>query len=115
MKRMGAALKAVYGFAQGSNDDVAQVRRNAATIQQVAAGLDRLFPRGTGVGVGTSRARPLIWTEQDAFRRRIQGLRAASAALVQAAASGDADEVRPRFRATGAACKGCHDFFQVPH
>lgn len=115
MKKLGGALKAVAGFAQGANEDVAQLRRSAQTIQTVAAGMDRLFPGGTGVGVGDSRAKPAIWTERDAFRRRILGLRSASAALVQAAATGDRDKVRPAFRATGASCKGCHDFFQVPH
>jgi cytochrome c556 len=115
MKKMGGALKAVAGYAQGASDDVGQLRQAAATIQQVAGGLDRLFPAGTGVGVGNSRARPNIWTERDAFNRRILGLRAASAALVQAAATGDRDEVRPKFRALGGACKSCHDFFQVPH
>ena len=115
MKKMGGALKAVAGFAQGANEDVGQLRQAAATIQQVAAGMDRLFPAGTGQGVGTSRARPNIWAERDAFKRRILGLRAASAALAQAAATGDRDQVRPKFRATGGACKSCHDFFQVPH
>ena len=85
MKKLGGALKAVAGFAQGANEDVAQLRRSAGTIQTVAAGMDRLFPGGTGVGVGDSRAKPAIWTERDAFRRRILGLRTASAALVQAA------------------------------
>jgi cytochrome c556 len=115
MKKLGGSLKAIAGFAQGANDDVGQLRRSAQTIQSVAAGMDRLFPAGTGVGVGKSRAKPVIWTERDAFRRRIVGLRTASAALAQAAATGDRDKVRPAFRATGAACKACHDFFQVPH
>ena len=115
MKKMGGALKAVAGFAQGANDDALQLRLSAQTIQTVASGLDQLFPAGTGVGTGTSRAKPAIWTERDAFRRRIVGLRTASAALVQAASTGDRAQVRPAFRATGAACKACHDFFQVPH
>jgi cytochrome c556 len=115
MKKMGGALKAIAGFAQGASDDPVQLRLSAQTIQTVAGGLDHLFPAGTGVGTGTSRAKPAIWTERDAFRRRILGLRSASAALVQAAATGDRAQVRPAFRATGAACKACHDFFQVPH
>jgi cytochrome c556 len=115
MKRMGASLKAVAGFVQGAHEDRAQLRQSAATVQEVAAGLHRLFPAGTGTGVGTSKARPNIWTERAAFQRRIAGLRTAAAGLVQAAATGDRDRVRPAFRATGAACKACHDFFQVPH
>jgi cytochrome c556 len=115
MKRMGGALKMVAGYAQGANDDVAQLRQAAATIRQVAGGMDRLWPAGTGVGVGTSRAKPQIWSEHDAFGRRIIGLRAAAADLAAAAATGDRAQVRPKFKATGAACKSCHDFFQVPH
>jgi len=115
MKKMGGALKAVAGYAQGTSDDVGQLRQAAAAARDVAAGLPRLFPAGTGQGVGTSRAKPNIWSERDAFNRRILGLRSASAALALAAVAGNRDEVKPKFRAVGAACKSCHDFFQVPH
>src|SRR3954466_15437969 len=54
MKKMGGALKAIAGFAQGANDDALQLRLSAQTIQTVAAGMDRIFPAGSGVGVGTS-------------------------------------------------------------
>ncbi len=114
MKRLREATKAIYGFVQGAHDDPAQVRAAAATMQDVGARMDRLFPAGTGVGVGTSRAKPQIWTERTAFQRRIAGLRAAAAGMARAAATGDKAQIGPQFRAVGAACKACHDFFQAP-
>ena len=58
MKKMGGALKAVAGFAQGANDDVAQLRRSAQTIQTVAAGLDRLFQGAPESGSATAGQSP---------------------------------------------------------
>jgi cytochrome c556 len=115
MKRMRESMKAIVGFAQGAHEDAGRVREAAGTLQQVAGGLHRLFPRGTGVGTGTSKAKPQIWTEPVAFQRRIAGLRAAVAGMARAAATGDKAQVAAQMRPVGAACKSCHDFFQVPH
>jgi|SRR5688572_24090399 len=114
MKRMRDSMKAITGFAQGAHEDAGRVRAAAATVQQVAAGMHRLWPRGTGVGVGTSKAKPQVWTKPVAFQRRIAGLRAAAAGMAQAAATGDRARVAAQLRPVGAACKACHDFFQVP-
>ncbi|HEY5723709.1 MAG TPA: cytochrome c [Allosphingosinicella sp.] len=114
MKRLRGATKAISGYLQGAHDDVGQVRAAAATLQDVGARMPRLFPRGTAVGVGTSRAKPAIWTEQAAVRRRIAGFRAASAAFASAAAAGDKARIGQQFRAVGATCKGCHDPYQAP-
>jgi cytochrome c556 len=115
MKRMRESMKTIVGFAQGAHEDSGRLRQAAATLQEVARGIDRLFPRGTGVGVGTSKAKPQIWSEPLAFQRRIAGLRAAAADMAQAAATGDKARVAAQLRPVGAACKSCHDFFQVPH
>ena len=114
MKRLREAAKASSGYLQGAHDDVGRVRAAAATLQDVVAKMPRLFPRGTGVGVGTSRARPEIWSEPVAFQRRIAGMRAAANAYAAAAATGDKARIAPAFRAVGAACKACHDPFQAP-
>jgi cytochrome c556 len=76
--------------------------------------MPRLFPRGTHVGVGTSRAKPGIWTEPQAFQRRLAGFQAAAAGFARAAATGDKAQIAPQFRAVGAACKTCHDPYQAP-
>ena len=114
MKRLREATKAINGYLQGAHDDAGQVRAAAATLQDVGARMPRLFPRGTHVGVGTSRAKPAIWTEQVAFQRRISSLRAAAASFARAAATGDKAQIAPQFRAVGAACKACHDPYQAP-
>ena len=114
MKRLREAAKTTVGYLEGKHDDSGQVRAAAATLQDVVARMPRLFPRGTAVGVGTSRARPAIWTERAAFQRRIAGLRAAAANFARAAATGDKAQIGPQFRAVGAACKACHDPYQAP-
>ena len=114
MKRLREATKAVNGYLQGAHNDVGQVRAAAATMQDVGARMPRLFPRGTAVGVGTSRAKPAIWSEQIAFQRRISSFRAAAANLARAAAGGDKAQIAQNFRAVGAASKACHDPYQAP-
>jgi cytochrome c556 len=114
MKRFREAAKAAVGYMQGAHDDVGQVRAAAATLQDVAGRLPRLFPAGTGVGVGKSRAKPQIWTEPVAFRRRIADLQGAAANFARAAATGEKARIGPAFRAVGGACKSCHDFYQAP-
>jgi cytochrome c556 len=114
MKRLREATKAINGYLQGAHSNAGQVRAAAATLQDVGARMPRLFPRGTAVGVGTSRAKPAIWTEQVAFQRRIAGFRAASANLARAAAAGDKAQIAQQFRAVGGSCKTCHDPYQAP-
>ena len=114
MKRMREATKAINGFIQGAHSDPGQVRAAAVTLQDVGARMPRLWARGTAVGVGKSRAKPQIWTEQAAFLRRIAGFRAASAAFARAAATGEKAQIVPAFRNIGASCKACHDFYQAP-
>lgn len=114
MKRLRDSMKTIVGFAQGAHEDKAQLRQAAGTLQQVAAGMDRLWPRGTAVGTGTSKAKPQIWGEWVAFQRRMSSLSAAAGTMVQAAATGDKARVAAQLRPVGAACKGCHDFYQVP-
>ena len=114
MKRLRASSKAISGFLQGAHDDAGQVRAAAATFQDVGARMPRLWPAGTGVGIGKSRAKPQIWTERAAFQRRILGFRAAAAGFARVAATGDKARIGPQFRNVGAACKACHDFFQAP-
>ena len=114
MKRLREATKAINGYLQGAHSDAGQVRAAAATLQDVGAKMPRLFPRGTAVGVGTSRAKPGIWTEPQAFQRRIAGLQAAAAGFARAAASGDKAQIGQQFSAVGGACKACHDPYQAP-
>ena len=115
MKRMREPTSAILDFVKGEHSDVALLRRSAATVQQVAGRMNRLWPAGTGVGVGTSKSRSEIWTEGTAFQRRIAGFQGAAANMARAAATGDKAEVRQQLIAIGAACKSCHDFFRVPH
>jgi len=114
MKRLREATKAINGYIQGAHDDSGQVRAAAATLQDVGSKMPHLFPRGTAVGVGTSRAKPAIWSERAAVSRRIAAFRAAAANFARAAATGDKAQIAPQFRAVGAACKACHDPYQAP-
>lgn len=62
----------------------------------------------------TSRAKPEVWTDTAGFAARTAAFADATKALAAAAKAGDKDAFAAALASTGAACKGCHDSFQVP-
>lgn len=62
----------------------------------------------------TSRAKPEVWTDKAGFAARTAAFADATRALAAAAKAEDKDAFAAALASTGAACKGCHDSFQVP-
>lgn len=101
----------------------AYVREDAATIEEVqeavmpAAALapDILswFPEGTEVGVGDSRALPIIWEQWDDFT---EVANAASQAIVnfeEVVALGDPANIAAAMGQAGQTCGACHDTYRA--
>lgn len=101
----------------------AYVREDAATIEEVqeavmpAAALapDILswFPEGTQVGVGDSRALPIIWEQWDDFT---EVANAASQAIVnfeEVVALGDPANIAAAMGQAGQTCGACHDTYRA--
>jgi cytochrome c556 len=114
MKINGSNVRVIAGFVQNGEGTIADVQTAANNINGVAGVIDTLWPEGTAVGVGDSRALPVIWENPDAFAERRAAFQSAAAAVAEAAATGDAEAVKAAFPALGMACGGCHDNFRQP-
>jgi cytochrome c556 len=62
-------------------------------------------------GVGRTDAKPAIWDEQPKFRDLSEKMQAEVLKLQAASRTGELDALKAAYRATGAACKNCHDAF----
>jgi cytochrome c556 len=86
----------------------------AAEHADVVATLSRLpwtaFPPGTE-NVGNTDAKPAVWTEQAKFKDLSEKMQAEVLKLQTASRMGDLDVLKAAYRATGSACKACHDAF----
>jgi len=62
-------------------------------------------------GVGRTDAKPAIWEEQAKFKDLSEKMQAEVLKLQAASRTGDINALKAAYRATGAACKSCHDAF----
>jgi cytochrome c556 len=102
MNRIGAVTKGEVPF----NAD--NVRKSAALINSLASLPWEAFGPGTEGG----KAKPAIWKEMDKVKSGADRFMKAAADLDAAAKSGNLDQVKKAFGATGQACKACHDDYR---
>ena len=117
MKKMGMNLGAIAKVAKGEMAYSDALNANAKAVAEIASGLDKLFPEGSGLPeVATSRAKPDIWEAQnkEAFQKDIENLQTASTQLVAAVQSADTAAIGAALKATGGSCGGCHKQFRTP-
>lgn len=62
-------------------------------------------------GVGRTDAKPSVWTETAKFNDLRDKMLAEVPKLQAASRTGDLEALKAAYRATGAACKNCHDAF----
>ena len=62
-------------------------------------------------GVGRTDAKPSLWNELPKFNELREKMQGEVVKLQAASRTGDLDALRTAYRATGAACKACHDAF----
>ncbi|CAN5201655.1 cytochrome c [soil metagenome] len=67
---------------------------------------------GPGTGVGDTRAKPSIWTQQAKFNDTAQKMMTLAGTLDAEAKTGDLDKLKVAFRATAGTCQTCHDAFR---
>lgn len=113
-ERLGKAFKAINDELKQRAPDKAAIAANAATMASLATAMPSWFPRGSGVEARPmSHAKANIWTDAAGFSAAASRLQGEVAKLNRAAAAGDIAAVGAQARATGAACKACHDkYFQ---
>lgn len=114
-KEQGAAFKAIADELKKDTPDKAVIAANATKIKGTAAALPSWFPKGSGPETGLkTAAKPDVWTDAADFEAAAMKLQAETTKLADIAAGGDLDAIKAQFRATGGACKNCHDKFRVP-
>ncbi|ABP33694.1 c-type cytochrome [Polynucleobacter asymbioticus] len=100
--RIGAVVK---GDVPYNKDEVA---KNAAIVAMMSTLPWQAFGPGTEGG----KAKPEVWSDNAKFKAAAEKMQLAAANLNTAAQSGDLDNIKKAFGATGQACKGCHDDFK---
>jgi cytochrome c556 len=75
--------------------------------------LDLLRGFAPGSEKGMTRAKPAIWENMDDFEEKLADLREAAEALDEAAEGGDRAAIAEAVKATGGACKACHDEYKA--
>lgn len=75
--------------------------------------LDLLRGFAPGSEKGMTRAKPAIWENMDDFEAKLADLKDAAEALDEAAEGGDRAAIAEAVKATGGACKACHDEYKA--
>jgi len=101
----GKISAVVKGEVPYNKDDVA---KNAAIIAMMSTLPWQAFGPGTEGG----KAQPAIWSDNAKFKAASEKMQLAVVDLNKAAQSGDLENIKKAFGATGQTCKGCHDDFR---
>jgi cytochrome c556 len=113
-KQMGKAFKAMNDELKKDNPDTTQFAAYAKTIRTQSLLVPSWFPKGTGPEAGVdTKAKPAIWAEPAKFATLGKNLQAETAKLQAAVATKNLDTIKAQVRATGGACKACHDPYRA--
>jgi cytochrome c556 len=114
-KEQNAAFKAINDELRKDAPDKAVITANATKIKAMAADLPSWFPKGSGPETGLkTAAKAEIWTDAEGFAAAAAKLQEETVKLEQVTMAGDVDAIKAQVRATGGACKNCHDKFRAP-
>ena len=112
-EKLGAAFKGLNDELRKSNPNAATVQAHTRTMSTLTNALPTWFPRGSGVEARPkSEAKANIWTDAAGFSAKASAAQVQVSRLNQVALKGDMDAVKAQVRATGAACKACHDVYR---
>ncbi len=70
------------------------------------------FVPGTEKGHDT-KAKPEVWTKMDDFKAKMEKMQTETAKLAAVAKTGNMDDIKKQFGATGGSCKACHDDYRA--
>ena len=108
---MSAATLTLLKNASSNGVPLKNLAFPASGLDKWAVVLPSLFSENTK-GV-TSRAKPAVWMDRPGFNARTQTFVDATKALGAAAAADNKPAFDAALASTGAACKRCHESFQV--
>ena len=98
--------------ALGDAAPIGHAEHHAVAFERMAQALANAFPAGSA-GEG-SRALPAIWENRDDFMNKVSAIQTATAGLVTATRSGDADTIGEALQAVQGTCGSCHDAYRGP-
>ncbi len=114
-KQLGRAFKAILDELKTPAPDTALLSASATKMNALATQEAHWFPAGSGRESGAKTgAKPEVWSDPAGFAAAVQRLQGETAKLQQIAARGDIDALKAQVRATGGACKNCHDKYRLP-
>jgi cytochrome c556 len=112
-RELNAAFKAVNDQLKADAPDKAVLAASAAKMKALGADLPSWFPKGSGPEAGVkTAAKAEIWTDAEGFAAAATRLETETAKLSDLATAGDLDAIKAQARATGGACKACHDKYR---
>jgi cytochrome c556 len=113
-KEMGKAFKAINDELKKPDPDLSQLPAYAKTIRTQSLAIPNWFPKGSGPESGVkTKAKADIWAEPAKFTAAQKALQVETAKLQTAVASKNIDAIKAQVRATGGACKSCHDSYRA--
>lgn len=114
-KDLGKAFGGLNGELRKDAPDKAALAAGGAAVNALAQALPSWFPKGSGPEAGVkTAAKAEIWTDAAGFAAAVGKLQGETAKLQEVATAGDLDAIKAQVRATGAACKNCHDQYRQP-
>lgn len=98
------------GAALGDAAPMGHAVHHAEAFHGMALALANAFPAGSEGG----RSLPAIWSDRNGFMNRVTAIQTATAELVEAAESGDAEAIGAALQAVRGTCGSCHNTFRGP-
>ena len=112
-KELNGAFRVVNEQLKAEAPDKVALATAAGKMKALAADLPGWFPKGSGPEAGVkTAAKAEIWTDAEGFAAAATKLQAETAKLADAATAGDLEALKAQARATGGACKNCHDKYR---
>jgi len=112
-KEMGKAMKTIFDQLKSGAPDQSSIKVQTALIADHAKALPSWFPPDSGPSTGVKmQALPVVWTDKAKFAEKAHNLQIAAAKLNAVAQAGNTAEFMPALKATGDACKSCHETFR---
>jgi cytochrome c556 len=113
-KKIGAAFKNINDGLKADKPDTKMIAGQAKVMKDLAGHIPSWFPKGSGPDAVKTRAKGEIWSDWKTFGTSAKGLQTEAGKLETIAMKGDLDAVKAQVKATGGACKTCHDKFRGP-
>lgn len=113
-EKLGANFKRLNDELRKGSPDKAVLTQTATAVKTFSGQLPTWFPRGSGQEARPkSEAKANIWSDAAGFTAAASNLQVQASKLQQVATTGDVDALKAQVRATGGACKACHDKYRV--